>query len=103
MNVNEPNDILPGVERIADDSTRVATDIEYIAPVFKNPLKVVDITGKVIGAAVISLALDRIKVELFLDPHTPEAFDVEVETGRARIVPHIHLDGNIIDGTIVIE
>lgn len=58
--------------------------------------KVFTADGRVIGTAAVELAEGGVKAKLFLDKHTPEAFELETEPSRVRV----NVSGTLFDGKL---
>lgn len=91
-------------DRIIDDSTKLLQRTALLQFPIQNPFKVMNVEGKVIGSATVSLTEGGLKVELFLDQHTPEAFDIEVDPSRVKVRPFVSIDHILgMTGVIYLE
>jgi hypothetical protein len=60
--------------------------------------KVFNSEGRVIGCAALTLVNGAIEARLFLDKHTPEAFELENSPGKARI----DVTGSLFDAKLAL-
>lgn len=85
-----------------DQETKLADVTVDLAPIIENPFLVRDSSGRLLGAAVVTLANGRFQVRFILDPHHAEAFDLTNEPDRCRVDLNATLVGGLLSGTVTL-
>jgi hypothetical protein len=68
----------------------------------ENPVLVQDSSGQALGAALVSFCDGGLEVEVTLDKHRPESFDLDVNPEWARVSISGQLVGQRLEGLVVL-
>lgn len=86
-----------------EEDVKIRTFEVEVRPLLVNPFWVVREDGTKIGSANISFTCRGFKVELFLDPATPERLDFEVDPNRLFVEPDLDFStGIFVSGKVIV-
>ncbi len=93
---------------INEENTKVTVIDDTFEPEIENPMMVYNESGDLIGSAVVSLGINSLEkglfnIQLFLDHHTPERLDYEVNPDRIIAVPELVLLSGVLSGRVVVR
>jgi hypothetical protein len=88
---------------VTEENARVFTGKYLVNLPIRNPVKVIDLDGKILGAANLEFVNGALQVEMNIGKGTPEAFDMEVNPDRIEMSLTGIIDDDGIDAAITLK